>query len=114
MTDPDLPALPYSAWKQTKQTLHLYAQIVGKIKLATTQPRNHWWNSALHVDVRGLTTRRLAVDGTSFDLSFDFLDHRLILRTDTGATSSFALEEALLSRHSTRTCRSCSASRAST
>jgi hypothetical protein len=95
VTDPALPALPYSAWKQTKQTLHLYAQIVGKIKLATTQPRNHWWNIALYLDVRGLTTRRLVLDGTSFDLSFDFLDHRLILRTDAGATSSFALEEGL-------------------
>jgi hypothetical protein len=86
-TDPSLPALPYSAWKQTKQTLHLYAQIVGKIKLATTLPRNHWWNIALHLDVRGLTTRRLTLEGTNFDLSFDFLDHRLSLRTDAGAVS---------------------------
>ena len=95
MTDRALPALPYSAWKETKQTLHLYAQIVGKIKLATTHARNHWWNVALHLDVRGLTTRRLTLDGTSFDLSFDFLDHRLILRTEAGVTSSFALEEGL-------------------
>ena len=95
MTDPTLAALPYSAWKLTKQTLHLYAQIVGKVKLATTPPRNHWWNITLHLDVRGLTTRRLTLDGTSFDLSFDFLDHRLILRTDRGATSSFPLEDGL-------------------
>jgi hypothetical protein len=95
VSDPALPALPYSAWKQTKQTLHLYTQIVGKIKLATKPPRNHWWNVALHLDVRGLTTRRLTLDGTSFDLSFDFVDHRLILRTDAGVTSSFALEEGL-------------------
>jgi hypothetical protein len=95
VTNPVLPPLPYSAWKQTKQTLHLYAQIVGKVKLATTPPRNHWWHIALHLDVRGLTTRRLTLDGRSFDLSFDFLDHRLILRTDAGATSSFALEDGL-------------------
>jgi hypothetical protein len=95
VSDPAFPALPYSAWKPTKQTLHLYAQIVGKIKLATTAPRNHWWNITLHLDVRGLTTGRLTVDGTSFDLSFDFLDHRLVLRTDAGATSSFALEDGL-------------------
>jgi Family of unknown function (DUF5996) len=95
VSDPALSALPYADWKQTKQTLHLYAQIVGKIKLATTPPRNHWWNVALYVDVRGLTTRRLTLDGKSFDLSFDFLDHRLILRTDAGATSSFALEDGL-------------------
>jgi hypothetical protein len=90
-----LPSLPYSDWERTKQTLHLYAQIVGKVKLATTQPRNHWWNVVLYVDVRGLTTRRLTVGGTSFDLSFDFLDHRLVLRTDRGADSGFALEDGL-------------------
>ena len=90
-----LPELPYSDWKQTKQTLHLCAQIVGKVKLATTPPRNHWWNVALYVDVRGLTTRRLTVDGGSFDLTFDFLDHRLVLSTDRGATTGFALEDGL-------------------
>ena len=93
--DPALLELPYSAWEPTRQTLHLYAQIVGKVKLATTQPRNHWWNVALYVDVRGLTTRRLSSGGTGFDLTFDFLDHRLVLRTDRGATSGFALEEGL-------------------
>ena len=95
MTETVLPALPYDDWKQTKQTLHLYTQIVGKVKLATTAPRNHWWNIALHLDARGLTTGRLMLDGTSFDLSFDFIDHRLILRTDTGAVSSFALRDGL-------------------
>ena len=95
MTDLTLPALPSSEWKRTKLTLHLYAQIVGKIKLATTPPRNHWWNIALHLDARGLTTGPLTLDGTTFDLNFDFLDHRLILRTDAGAISGFALEEGL-------------------
>jgi Family of unknown function (DUF5996) len=95
VTDVGLQALPYGDWKQTKQTLHLYAQIVGKVKLATTAPRNHWWNVALHLDARGLTTRRLTRGGTSFDLSFDFVDHRLVLRTDDGAGSSFPLEDGL-------------------
>ena len=90
-----LAELPYEAWKRTKQTLHLYVQIVGKVKLATTPPRNHWWNVALYVDVRGLTTRALRLGGTTFDLSFDFVDHRLVLRTDRGSTSSFALEDGL-------------------
>ena len=49
LSDLVLPALPYSAWKQTERTLHLYAQIVGKFKLATTPPRNHRWNIALVV-----------------------------------------------------------------
>jgi hypothetical protein len=90
-----LPELPYADWEATKQTLHLYAQIVGKVKLATTQPRNHWWNVALYVDVRGLTTRRLTHGDTSFDLTFDFVDHRLVLRTDRGVTSAFTLEDGL-------------------
>jgi hypothetical protein len=56
---PDLPELPLEAWEPTKTTLHLWAQIVGKVKLAATAPRNHWWNVPLYLDVRGLTTRRL-------------------------------------------------------
>ena len=54
-----LPELHLADWRPTKDTLHLYCQIVGKIRLATTAPRNHWWNVPLYVDVRGLTTRRL-------------------------------------------------------
>lgn len=95
MPESALPELSYAAWQPTRQTLHLYAQIVGKVKLATTQPRNHWWNAAFYVDVRGLTTRRLTSGETSFDLTFDFLDHRLVLRTDRGGTSGFALEDGL-------------------
>ncbi len=90
-----LPELPYDAWEKTKQTLHLYAQIVGKVKLATTQPHNHWWNVALYVGVRGLTTRRLTHGDEGFDLTFDFVDHSLVLRTDGGVTSGFALENGL-------------------
>ena len=95
LSDRSLPELPYEAWEKTKKTLHLYTQIVGKVKLATTAPRNHWWNVPLYVDVRGLTTGRLTVNQTSFDLTFDFLDHALVLRTDTGAGGSFPLEDGL-------------------
>jgi len=95
MTERALPELPYEAWEATKHTLHLYAQIVGKIKLATAAPRNHWWSVPLYVDVRGLTTGRMTRNGTSFDLTFDLLEHRLVLRTDTGAGDSFALTDGL-------------------
>jgi uncharacterized protein DUF5996 len=54
-----LPELHLADWRPTKDTLHLYCQIVGKIRLATTPPRNQWWNAPLYVDVRGLTTTRL-------------------------------------------------------
>src|SRR5439155_10293343 len=54
-----LPELHLADWRATKDTLHLYSQIMGKIRLATTPPRNHWWNVPLYVDVRRLPTRRL-------------------------------------------------------
>jgi hypothetical protein len=61
-----LPELHLAGWRPTKDTLHLYCQIVGNIRLATTPPRNQWWNVPLYVDVRGLTTRRLHHNGTTF------------------------------------------------
>ena len=81
-----LPPLPLAAWEPTKNTLHLWTQIVGKIRLAATPPRNHWWHVPLYVDVRGMTTRRLhAPSGITFEIAFDFVDHRLVVLTDSGA-----------------------------
>ena len=72
---------PADGWEQTKTTLHLWAQIVGKVRLASTAPRNHWWHVPLYVDVRGLTTRRMrAPSGVAFQIDFDFVDHRLVVR----------------------------------
>ena len=87
----NLPELHLGDWRPTKDTLHLYVQIVGKIKLATAPPRNHWWNVPLYVDVRGLTTRRLHSRGMTFEISFDFVDHALIVQTADGRTRSFEL-----------------------
>jgi hypothetical protein len=93
---PSLPPLPLEEWEQTKETLHLWVQIVGKIRMATSPPRNHWWHVPLYLDIRGLTTRRLhAADGTSFQINFDFVDHRLVVRTSRGETESFALVDNL-------------------
>jgi hypothetical protein len=94
---PDLPALPLEEWEATKNTLHLWAQIVGKVKMATSAPRNHWWHVPLYVDVRGLATRRLHArgDGSSFEIRFDFLDHRLVVETSAGAVESFGLVDGL-------------------
>ena len=86
-----LPELHLSDWRATKDTLHLYAQIVGKVRLATTTPRNHWWNVPLYVDVRGLTTRRLHHGDTTFEITLDFVDHALVIRTADGPTRSFEL-----------------------
>ena len=90
-----LPPLPYEEWQPTKDTLHLWVQVVGKVRLATTAPQNHWWNVPLYVDVRGLTTRRLHAGDVAFALEFDFLEHRLVFRTDQGHVASFALEDGL-------------------
>src|SRR5713101_8035141 len=67
----ELPELHLADWRATKDTLHLYSQIIGKIRLATTAPRNHWWNVPLYVDVRGLTTRRLHHHDTTFQIALD-------------------------------------------
>ena len=83
-------------WEATKDTLHLWAQIVGKVRMASTAPRNHWWHVPLYVDVRGLTTRRMhAPSGVSFEIDFDFVDHRLVVATNGGAVESFELVDGL-------------------
>jgi hypothetical protein len=86
-----LPELHLADWRPTKDTLHLYSQIVGNIRLATTPPRNHWWNVPLYVDVRGLTTRRLHHRHMTFEITIDFVDHALIVRTADGRAKSFGL-----------------------
>jgi hypothetical protein len=88
-----LPELHLADWRPTKDTLHLYCQIVGKVRLATTPPRNHWWNAPLYVDMRGLTTRRLHHNDRTFQIDFDFVDHALIVRTSDGASRSLALAD---------------------
>jgi Family of unknown function (DUF5996) len=91
-----LPELPLEEWEPTKNTLHLWAQIVGKIRMASSAPRNHWWHVPLYLDVRGLTTRRLhAPSGLTFQIAFDFVDHRLVVETSDGAVESFALHDGL-------------------
>jgi hypothetical protein len=91
-----LPELPLASWEATKETLHLWLQIVGKIRMASSAPRNHWWHVTLYVDVRGLTTRRLhAKNGVTFEIAFDFVEHRLVVETNLGARESFALVDGL-------------------
>ena len=86
-----LPELHLADWRPTKDTLHLYCQILGKVRLATTSPRNHWWNVPLYVNVRGLTTRRLHHEGTAFEIVLDFLDDALVVQSGDGRTDSFSL-----------------------
>jgi Family of unknown function (DUF5996) len=90
-----LPQLALEAWEPTKDTLHLWVQIVGKVRLGAVPPQNHWWHSPLYVDTRGLTTRRLPCGNLDFDVSFDFLDHALVVRTSRGEIDSFPLVDGL-------------------
>ena len=95
-TSPRLPALPLEEWEATKNTLHLWAQIVGKVRLASTAPRNHWWHVPLYVDVRGLTTRRMhSSHGVTFQIDFDLVDHSLVVKTNHGVVDSFPLADGL-------------------
>ena len=90
-----LPDIPLAAWEPTKLTLHLWLQIVGKVKLRATPKRNHWWHAALQPGVRGLTTGRMRLNDTAFAIDLDFLVHELRVRAADGRTESFPLEDGL-------------------
>jgi len=78
------PSLPYENWKDTLETLHLWTQIVGKIKLKQNSFINHWWEVAFYLTSRGLTTGRIPYKYITFDVSFDFIFYRLIICTSKG------------------------------
>ena len=85
------PALPLEAWKETYATLHMWTQIVGKVRLELTPLINHWWNVPLYVNARGFTTSSIPYDKRAFELQFDFIDHKLALLTSDGAVRSLPL-----------------------
>ena len=87
------PALPVVGWQDTRDTLQLWTQVVGKIRLANEPLVNHWWNTALYVTAQGLTTSLMPhPTGTAFQIDFDFLDQRLRVATVDGMTRSITLE----------------------
>jgi hypothetical protein len=85
------PELPLSEWADTCATLHLWTQVVGKIRLVHAPLVNHWWQVPLYVTSRGLTTSPIPYGVRSFQLDFDFIDHRLIIQTSDGAVETIAL-----------------------
>ncbi|HEY9671129.1 MAG TPA: DUF5996 family protein [Waterburya sp.] len=89
--DTTWPSLPLAAWQDTYETLHMWTQIVGKIRLALVPQINHWWNSTLYVTPRGLTTSTMPYGTRTFEISFDFLDHHLQIETSDGITRRIAL-----------------------
>jgi hypothetical protein len=86
------PALPLAAWKDTCATLHMWTQIVGKVRLALTPRVNHWWNVPLYVDAHGLTTSSIPYRDRAFEVRFDFLRHQLAVETSEGNAKTLALE----------------------
>ena len=85
------PSLPLEDWKTTYATLHMWTQIVGKIRLAQMPPINHSWNVTLYVTSRGLTTSPMPYNGRFFQMDFDFIDHQLHITTSDGSIKNIAL-----------------------
>jgi hypothetical protein len=89
-----LPPLPFSAWRPAKETLHLWTQIVGKIRMALAPPRNHWWHVTLRVSPRGFTTGLIPHKAGAFEVEFDLVDHGVEVRTP-GGSARFPLRDGL-------------------
>jgi hypothetical protein len=89
--DPVWPDLTYSAWSETLATLHLWTQIVGKIRLTLTPWLNHSWHAPLYVTARGLGTSPIPIGAEIFEIEFDFVGQRLAVRTSRGAERSLPL-----------------------
>src|SRR5919201_1409939 len=86
------PAIPYAEWSDTCATLHMWTQIVGKIRMVKTPPINHWWHVVLYVTCRGLTTSPIPDGERIFEIDFDFLAHRLTIETTDDERREIALE----------------------
>ena len=85
------PSLPYEAWKDTRDTLHMWTQIVGKVRMELSPFLNHWWHVTLYVTPRGLTTSAIPYQRVTFEVTFDFIEHNLFIRTSEGTTRALPL-----------------------
>jgi hypothetical protein len=86
-----LPELPLDEWEDTKNTLHLFMQIIGKIRLRLHPKINHWWHVTLYVSCHGLTTRPIPYEDKLFEISLDFINHELSVSCSDGLARSFSL-----------------------
>ncbi len=86
------PALRVDDWQPTRDTLHMWTQIVGKVRMAHTPLVNHWWQVPLYVSARGLTTSAIPYRTRVFEIEFDLSGHRLAIRDSSGAHREFPLE----------------------
>jgi hypothetical protein len=85
------PELPLEAWQDTYQTLHMWSQIVGKVRLALSPKVNHWWEVPLYVNAVGMTTSAIPYAAGIFEIQFDFINHTLLIQTSHGMSKTLAL-----------------------
>jgi uncharacterized protein DUF5996 len=97
-TDDPWPALPWRDWAPTVATLHMWTQIVGKVRLALAPPLNHWWHVPLYIDGRGFTTSAIPYRQREFQVDFDFVDHRLLVTDTDGGSFAMPLEPKSVAR----------------
>ena len=94
-TKSNWPELPLEAWEDSKITLHLYLQIIGKIKLDLMPPKNHWWHITIHVSTTGLTTGPIPTEKGIFQIDLNFISHNLQVISSWGDSRSFDLADGL-------------------
>src|ERR1039458_1921278 len=90
-TDPLWPSLPLDAWRETYLTLHLWTQIVGKIRMTMSPPLNHWWHTTFYVNARGLTTSPIPFRDGVFEIQFNLVEHQLEITTSAGGRHALPL-----------------------
>ena len=90
-TSNEWPTLPFEKWKDTYATLHMWTQIVGKIRLVQTPWVNHSWHTTLYLTSRGLTTSPIPYGSRTFQIDFDFIDHKLLITTHDGGAKTMTL-----------------------
>ena len=91
----DLPDLPLASWRETKDTLHLFTQIMGKIRLRSFPAKNHWWHVTLYLNPRGLTTGAIPYGYGSFEISLDMVAHQVLVEASSGGSVSIPLYDGL-------------------
>src|SRR5579872_7302142 len=89
---PAWPDLTLAPWTETRDALHMWTQIVGKVRMALEPMVNHWWQVPLYVSARGLTTSLMHAGSTGVEIEFDLVNHRLEGRTTDGASGHLSLE----------------------
>src|ERR1700730_18874027 len=85
------PELPLEGWQNTYATLHMWSQIVGKVRLALSPRINHWWEVPLYVSANGLTTSAIPYPDGIFEIEFDFIHHRLTIKTNQNTVATLGL-----------------------